>query len=83
MHWYEHASFMMNMFIWCLILSIDVYMILLLSWLSCCLDLLLPLFEMNGMIGFHMLGFSCAYRFGSLLFKGMYVFWDEWCHVVC
>ena len=82
MHWYEHASFVMNMFVWCLVLSMDVYMILGLPWLSYCLDLLLPLFEMNGMIGFHMLGFFilfyfiyflCPYGFGSLLFKGRYV----------
>ena len=33
---------------------------------------LLPLFEMNDMIGFHMLGFF-MHGFGFLLFKGRYV----------
>ena len=80
MHWYEHASFVMNMFVWCLVLSMDVYMILGLPWLSYCLDLLLPLFEMNGMIGFHMLGFFILFYlffmsvwFWLSLFKGRYV----------
>ena len=50
-------------------------------WFVCCyVDayVLLPwfvaaLFEMNGMIGFHMLGFLYAYGLGSLLSKGRYV----------
>ena len=71
MHWYEHASFVMNMFVWCLVLSMDVYMILGLPWLSCCL-----IYDMIGfsrwMVGLYMSGLV-----SYALWMDIYVFWDD------